>query len=80
MARKKVPRVDKRFKARYGSTVRKRWNLIMLKKIKSYECPKCRHRAVKRTSVGIWSCRKCGFTFAGGAYTPFTITKTIRVE
>jgi ribosomal protein L37AE/L43A len=23
-------------------------------------------------SVGVWGCRKCGFTFTGGAYTPTT--------
>ncbi len=25
-----------------------------------------------RQSVGIWSCGKCGHTFAGGAWEPFT--------
>jgi len=28
-------------------------------------------------SVGVWTCRKCGYTFAGGAYTPFTKIGTI---
>jgi ribosomal protein L37AE/L43A len=27
---------------------------------------------VKRESVGVWKCSKCGFTFSGGAYTPTT--------
>jgi large subunit ribosomal protein L37Ae len=27
---------------------------------------------VKRTSIGVWKCGKCGFTFTGGAYTPTT--------
>jgi len=27
---------------------------------------------VTRKSVGIWSCGKCGHTFAGGAWEPFT--------
>jgi large subunit ribosomal protein L37Ae len=22
--------------------------------------------------VGVWKCKKCGFTFTGGAYTPVT--------
>lgn len=55
---------------RYGRTVRKRWSTIVQNlKLKSY-CQRCGTQSVQRTSVGIWQCRKCGFTFAGGAYSP----------
>lgn len=67
---KKIPRLDKRFGARYGATVRKRWNAVMVQKTRVYECPNCRHKRVKWVSVGVWRCRKCGFTFAGKAWEP----------
>jgi large subunit ribosomal protein L37Ae len=39
---------------------------------KTHKCPQCGFPRVKRESVGVWRCRKCGFTFTGGAYTPTT--------
>ena len=60
----------KRFGARYGSTLRKRLLEIELQAKATYECPKCGREAVKRKAVGIWQCQKCGYTFAGGAYSP----------
>jgi len=39
---------------------------------KPHRCPQCGFPRVKRVSVGVWGCRKCGFTFTGGAYTPTT--------
>jgi large subunit ribosomal protein L37Ae len=57
---------------RYGSTVRKRYVKIMKERKRPHNCPQCGLSRVKRKSVGIWKCGKCGFTFTGGAYTPST--------
>jgi len=57
---------------RYGSTVRKRYIKVMTEMKKPHKCPQCGFSRVKRESVGIWKCRKCGFTYTGGAYTPIT--------
>jgi len=59
-------------RARYGTVVRKRYAEVVERARGRYECPRCHHLAVKRLSVGIWSCRKCYLKFAGGAYTPTT--------
>jgi len=57
---------------RYGSTVRKRYSKVVTELKKPHRCPQCGFPRVKRVSVGVWGCRKCGFTFTGGAYTPTT--------
>ena len=57
---------------RYGSTVRKRYIKVMEEMKKPHKCPQCGFSRVKRESVGIWKCKKCGFTYTGGAYTPIT--------
>ena len=58
--------------ARYGSTVRKRYVRATAGLKKAHRCPQCGFQRVKRQSVGIWKCKKCGHTFAGGAYMPST--------
>jgi len=58
--------------ARYGVTVRKRYREIISGMKESHKCPQCGLKAVRRESVGVWVCRKCGFKFAGGAYIPST--------
>jgi large subunit ribosomal protein L37Ae len=63
--------------ARYGATVRKRYIEIVSKMKTPQRCPQCSSKTVKRRSVGVWKCRKCGFTFTGGAYTPSTKLGTI---
>lgn len=57
---------------RYGATVRKRYVKIVTEMKKRHKCPQCGFLKVKRESVGVWKCRKCGYTFTGGAYTPVT--------
>jgi large subunit ribosomal protein L37Ae len=57
---------------RYGVTVRKRYVKVMEGMKLRHKCPSCGFTRVKRKSVGVWLCKKCGFTFTGGAYTPTT--------
>ena len=86
MGRTKKVGITGRFGARYGSTIRKRVREIEEKMIGPHKCPSCASLKVKRVSVGIWRCSKCGYTFAGGAWIPITnvgktvlrVTKSIR--
>lgn len=59
----------KRFMARYGSTIRKKVAEIEREQRALHMCPSCGASKVKRVSVGIWRCAKCGYKFAGGAWT-----------
>lgn len=57
-----------RFGARYGLTIKQKVLAIEKKQRSKYECPSCTKVSVKRVSKGVWSCRKCNHTFAGGAF------------
>jgi len=57
---------------RYGSAVRKRYAKVIVELRKAHRCPQCGFMKVKRESVGVWKCKKCDYTFTGGAYTPTT--------
>ena len=57
---------------RYGATLRKRYLKVVTEAKRTHKCPQCGAEAVKRVSVGVWHCKKCDVTFAGGAYTPVT--------
>ncbi|MEM1657839.1 MAG: 50S ribosomal protein L37ae [Candidatus Jordarchaeales archaeon] len=63
-----------RFGARYGLRIRERVKKIEVQMKQKHKCPRCNTKAVKRVSIGIWTCRKCGYTFTGGAYVPITET------
>jgi len=57
---------------RYGATVRKRYVKVITELKRPHKCPNCGFVRVHRVSVGVWKCKKCNYTFAGGAYTPST--------
>ncbi len=57
---------------RYGASIRKRYRKIKKEKGSRYECEMCGRIAVKRISTGIWRCRHCNTTYAGGAYSMTT--------
>jgi len=60
------------FGPRYGVSVRRRYVSVVTEMKKRHTCPRCGLKAVRRESVGIWVCKKCGLRFTGGAYTPVT--------
>jgi large subunit ribosomal protein L37Ae len=58
--------------ARYGTVARKRYATLIGALRSAHECPQCHLTAVRRLSVGIWQCGRCGYKFTGGAYAPTT--------
>jgi large subunit ribosomal protein L37Ae len=67
--------MTKRFGARYGSRLRKKVEEIELEQRAIHVCSSCGRRAVRRVSVGVWQCRKCGYKFAAGAWSPRASTR-----
>jgi large subunit ribosomal protein L37Ae len=65
---KKVGIVGK-YGTRYGSTLRKIVKKMEVSQHSTYRCVFCGKDSVKRTCAGIWHCRACRKTVAGGAYT-----------
>ncbi len=61
-----------RFGPRYGRKSRKLVADLEEKTKALYDCPQCGRTKVRRVSSAIWSCAKCGYTYAGGTFTPET--------
>ena len=61
-----------KYGTRYGGALRKISKKYEVAMHLRYVCPFCGKQAVKRQSVGIWRCRACFKTTAGGAWTPTT--------
>ncbi|EGD83656.1 60S ribosomal protein L43 [Salpingoeca rosetta] len=65
---KKVGVVGK-YGTRYGSSLRKQVKKMEISQHATYVCSFCGKTSVKRKAVGIWHCKQCRKTVAGGAYT-----------
>ncbi|PMB69286.1 60S ribosomal protein L43 [Beauveria bassiana] len=61
----------------YGASLRKQVKKMEVSQHAKYTCTFCGKVTVRRQSTGIWNCRSCKRTMAGGAYTVayvFTLT------
>ncbi|PWW73501.1 ribosomal protein L37ae [Tuber magnatum] len=60
--------VTGKYGVRYGASLRKQVKKMEVTQHARYTCTFCGKTTVKRTSVGIWECRSCKKTVAGGAW------------
>ena len=72
-----------KYGTRYGASLRKQIKKIEITQHATYICQFCGKDTVKRSVVGIWTCRACKKDLAGGAYslstaTAATVRSTIR--
>jgi len=79
---KKVGIVGK-YGTRYGASLRKTVKKMEVTQHSKYTCVFCGKDSMKRKCVGIWGCKSCKKTVAGGAYvyattTAATVRSTIR--
>lgn len=58
-----------KYGTRYGASLRKQVKKMEISQHAKYTCTFCGKPTVKRHSTGIWNCRGCNKTVAGGAYT-----------
>merc|ERR1712179_91323 len=64
---KKVGIVGK-YGTRYGASLRKTIKKLEVSQHQKYTCQFCGKDAMKRRAVGIWNCKGCCKTVAGGAW------------
>mmetsp|Transcript_31122 Transcript_31122/g.56540 ORF Transcript_31122/g.56540 Transcript_31122/m.56540 type:complete len:91 (-) Transcript_31122:91-363(-) len=79
---KKVGIVGK-YGTRYGASLRKVIKKMEVSQHSKYLCQFCGKHSIKRVATGIWGCKACKKTQAGGAYTlntasALTVRSTIR--
>ncbi|CAN6674650.1 large ribosomal subunit protein eL43B [Trichomonascus vanleenenianus] len=66
-----------KYGVRYGSSLRRLCKKIETQQHAKYDCTFCGKTSVKRVATGVWNCKSCDKTIAGGAYnvsTPAAVT------
>jgi len=64
--------ISGKYGTRYGASLRKLVKKQEVSQHAKYTCTFCGKDSVRRSAVGIWSCKSCKKTMAGGAYTVST--------
>ena len=67
--RELIGSTDTDLRLSYGASLRKQVKKMEITQHAKYTCTFCGKTSVKRHSTGIWNCRSCKKTVAGGAYT-----------
>lgn len=62
-----------KYGTRYGAKLRKQVKSFEILQRTKYTCPFCGKNSVRRAAVGIWRCKACRRTMAGGAWELSTI-------
>ncbi|KAK4162762.1 ribosomal protein L37ae [Cladorrhinum sp. PSN259] len=57
-----------KYGVRYGASLRKQLKRLETPQHAKYLCVFCGKNTTKRVSTGIWHCKRCNKTVAGGAY------------
>jgi len=57
-----------KYGTRYGQKLRKQVKAFEILQRTKYTCPFCGKASVRRHSVGIWNCKACRRSVAGGAW------------
>lgn len=57
-----------KYGTRYGQKLRKQVKAIEILQRTKYTCPFCGKSSVRRSAVGIWKCKACRRSIAGGAW------------
>lgn len=68
-----------KYGTRYGAKLRKQVKAIEILQRSKYTCPFCGKNSMKRAAVGIWRCKACRRTVAGGAW-EFTTTAAVTAK